>query len=122
MTNQIEPERVVQAKEKYWSELLAKPNVVGVGIGMKEIGGEKTGEMSMVVMVRQKLPLEGLRSGVAVPAVVDGVPTDVIEVGDLRALQSRTDRWRPAWRCEYRPLPDYRRHPRMCVRIASAAG
>jgi hypothetical protein len=46
-------------------------------------------------MVRQKLPLEGLRSGVAVPAVVDGVPTDVIEVGDLRALQTRTDRWRP---------------------------
>jgi hypothetical protein len=63
---------------------------------MKETRGEKTGEMSMVVMVRQKIPVEGLRSGVAVPAVVDGVPTDVIEVGDLRALQSRTDRWRPA--------------------------
>jgi hypothetical protein len=96
MTDQIDRERAAQAKDKYWSELLEKPNVVGVGIGMKETRGEKTGEMSMVIMVRQKLPLEGLRSGVAVPAVVDGVPTDVIEVGDLRALQSRTDRWRPA--------------------------
>jgi len=96
MTNQFEQERVTQAKEKHWSELLAKPNVVGVGIGMKETRGEKTGEMSVVVMVRFKLPLEGLEAGVAVPAAVDGVPTDVIQVGNLRAWQSRTDRWRPA--------------------------
>ena len=96
MTDQIGRERVIQTKDKYVSELLEKPNVVGVGIGIKETRGEQTGELSMVIMVRQKLPLEGLKSGVAVPAVVDGVPTDVIEVGELRALQSRTDRWRPA--------------------------
>jgi hypothetical protein len=96
MTNQIEHDRVTQAKEKHWSEILAKPNVVGVGIGMKETRGEQTGKVSMVVMVRQKIPVEGLKSGVAVPATIDGVPTDVIEVGELRALQSRTDRWRPA--------------------------
>lgn len=96
MTNQFEQERVTQAKDKHWAELLAKPNVVGVGIGVKETRGEKTGEMSVVVMVRFKLPLEGLEGGVAVPAAVDGVPTDVIQVGDLRAWQSHTDRWRPA--------------------------
>jgi len=96
MTNQFEQERVTQAKENHWAELLAKPNVVGVGIGMKETRGEKTGEMSVVVMVRFKLPLEGLEGGVAVPAAVDGVPTDVIQVGFVRALQAPTDRWRPA--------------------------
>ena len=96
MTNQIEQERISQVKEQHWAELMAKPNVVGVGIGIKETRGEKTGEMSMVVLVRQKIPLDGLQPEVAVPAVVGGVPTDVIEVGDLRALQARTDRWRPA--------------------------
>jgi hypothetical protein len=96
MTDQIGHELVSQAKQKYATELLAKPNVVGVGIGMKETAGESTGEMSVVVMVRHKLPVEGLRPGVAVPAAVDGVPTDVIQVGDLRAWQSHTGRWRPA--------------------------
>ena len=28
--------------------------------------------------------------------MVSGVPTDVWEVGEIRALQARTDRWRPA--------------------------
>lgn len=96
MTNQIEQERISQVKEQHWAELMAKPNVVGVGIGIKETRGVKTGEMSMVVLVRQKIPMDGLQPEVAVPAVVGGVPTDVIEVGDLRALQARTDRWRPA--------------------------
>jgi hypothetical protein len=96
MTDQIGHELVSQTKKKYTTELLAKPNVVGVGIGMKETAGESTGEMSVVVMVRHKLPLEGLQPGVAVPAAVDGVPTDVIQVGDLRAWQSHTGRWRPA--------------------------
>jgi len=96
MTDQIGHEQVSQAKQKHVTELLAKPNVVGVGIGMKEIAGESTGEMSVVVMVRHKLPMEALGPGVAVPAAVDGVPTDVIQVGDLRAWQSHTGRWRPA--------------------------
>ena len=76
--------------------ILAKPNVVGVGIGYKVRRGQTTDELSIVIMVRQKLPEAGLDAEALLPPVIDGLGTDVIEVGDLRALQARTDRWRPA--------------------------
>jgi hypothetical protein len=31
-----------------------------------------------------------------IPKNIDTIPTDVIEVGEIRALQAHTDRWRPA--------------------------
>ena len=47
-------------------------------------------------MVSRKLPLPGLAPETVLPKHVEGVKIDVIEVGQLRALQARTDRWRPA--------------------------
>jgi hypothetical protein len=87
---------VEQIKEMHKASILAKPNVVGVGIGEKVKNGDKTGELSVVVLVRQKRPRAGLAEQALVPKSIAGVTTDVIEVGDLRALQARTDRWRPA--------------------------
>jgi hypothetical protein len=49
-----------------------------------------------VALVRQKIPKAGLSTAALLPTRVAGVSVDVIEVGDLRALQERTDRWRPA--------------------------
>jgi hypothetical protein len=71
-------------------------NVVGVGIGYQIKGGESTGNYAIVVMVSRKLPLPALAPNTILPKNVDGVTIDVIEVGELRALQARTDRWRPA--------------------------
>ena len=45
---------VKQTKETHKAAILAKPNVVGVGVGEKTIRGQKTGETCVVVMVRQK--------------------------------------------------------------------
>jgi hypothetical protein len=42
------------------------------------------------------MPLDGLSPQSVVPKQLDGVLTDVVEIGDVRALQSRTARWRPA--------------------------
>ena len=89
-------EAVIQTKELNKESILAKPNVVGVGIGEKVSGGVKTGELSVVVLVRQKTPPAGLSPEALVPREISGIKTDVVEVGDLRALQARTDRWRPA--------------------------
>jgi hypothetical protein len=87
---------VRQAKTLHKTMLLSTPNVVGVGIGYKLRAGQATTEPSVIVLVRQKTPLAGLRSEAVIPHELSGIRTDVIEVGDLRPLQTRTERWRPA--------------------------
>jgi hypothetical protein len=89
-------QEVVQAKEANKEAILEKPNVVGVGVGFKRTDGRVTGELSVVVMVRKKLPIAGLEPQDVLPNQVDSVDVDVIEVGEIRAFQSPTDRWRPA--------------------------
>lgn len=87
---------ISQAKQEHCSKLMKLPNVVGVGVGEKESHQTKTGELSLVVMVRRKLPEAALPEDGVVPREVNGVRTDVVEVGELRAQQVRTARWRPA--------------------------
>ena len=91
-----EQEQLRRVKESHKEAILAKLNVVGVGTGFKVTGKETTDELCVVVMVRNKLPEAGLPPSALVPSVIDGVSTDVIQVGDLRALQARTEPWRPA--------------------------
>lgn len=94
VVNQDEIKRV---KERRAAELLSKANVVGVAVGYKEKGGQKTDRLSLVVMVRKKVPLSELKRQDVVPSEIDRVVTDVKEVGEIRALgQNPTDRWRPA--------------------------
>jgi len=88
--------QVRAAKRSNKELILSKPNVVGVGAGYKMRAGQLTEQICVVVLVRQKVPAELLKPEQMVPAEVGGVPTDVWEVGELRALQSRTERWRPA--------------------------
>ena len=89
-------QEVVQAKEANKVAIMEKPNVVGVGVGFKRTDGTVTSELSVVVMVRKKLPIAGLEPQEVLPRQVDSVKVDVVEVGEIRALQARTDRWRPA--------------------------
>jgi hypothetical protein len=83
-------------KEKYSAKIMAKKNVVGLGVGYKETKGTKTDRMALVVMVKKKVPIQELKKGDVIPGEIEGVVTDVIEVGEIVALQERTDRWRPA--------------------------
>lgn len=89
-------EDITQVKEASKDNLLGMENVVGVGVGYQVQDGEQTGDYAIVVMVSRKLPLPALAPNEVLPKNVNGVNIDVIEVGELRALQSRTDRWRPA--------------------------
>ena len=88
--------QIQQARDQYKAALMGKPNVVGVGVSYKSVSGQSTGELCMAVLVQKKLPKAGLTAEALVPSVMDGIRTDVIQVGELRALQARTDRWRPA--------------------------
>lgn len=81
---------------KYTTTLLQYPNVVGVGKGLKQVSGQTTSEQSIIVLVKQKLPPRALARGNAVPKKLDGICTDVLEVGDVRLLGNRTSYVRPA--------------------------
>lgn len=91
-------DKAKSAMNKHKKKLLGLKNVVGVGVGYKESVAASTGEKpkpGVVVLVKHKLPESELEAYNIVPKDVDGVITDVIEVGDLRLL-GRTDREVPA--------------------------
>jgi hypothetical protein len=77
-------------------QLLDRANVVAAGVGYKFTGNEKTSTLSIVCSVTEKLPAAQLSSQDMVPAAIDGIPTDVFQTGPIRALQSNTERIRPA--------------------------
>jgi len=89
-------QEIAEAKEGSKEALLEMPNVVGVGVGYQLKQGEPTGDYAIVVMVSRKLPLPALAPEAVLPHSMQGVNIDVIEVGEIRALQARTDKWRPA--------------------------
>jgi hypothetical protein len=73
------------AKQAHGAFLLSLPNVVGVGVGLRMRRGEPTGEVALVVMVKRKIPDTELAPDQLIPRELDGVPIDVLEVGDLKA-------------------------------------
>jgi hypothetical protein len=81
-------EDVRAVKDRHQEQLLKKKNVVGLGIGYKEVEGQETGLLSLVVMVRKKEPPSQLDATDLVPFEIEGVPVDVKEVGDIVALSS----------------------------------
>ena len=87
---------IQRATRRHLGALLRRPNVVGVGTGFKTVGLRRTDVLCIVALVRRKVPPSSLRSKDLVPAQIEGVPTDVLPVGELRILQAPTDRWRPA--------------------------
>ena len=79
-------EEIRAIKDRHEAGLLKKKNVVGLGIGYKEVEGQETGLLSLVVMVRKKESPSQLDATDMVPAEIEGVPVDVKEVGKIVAL------------------------------------
>jgi hypothetical protein len=78
-------ERVSSVKEAFKEDLLAKPNVIGVGVGLREREGELTDEIVLVVLVTKKLPRTEIEANDLIPTEIEGVPIDVQEVGEIAA-------------------------------------
>lgn len=89
-------QKIKAAILKHKLKLLGLDNVVGVGIGPKMVQEASTGspKQSIVILVRHKLPEDKLQASQVVPKEIDGIVTDVIEVGDIKLL-SRTERHSP---------------------------
>jgi hypothetical protein len=77
-------------------------NIIGIGVGTKVIAGTtETGQEALRVYVRVKIPPGQLSPQEIVPPRFGNLPTDVMEIGDVLALQSlqtwqRFSRHRPA--------------------------
>lgn len=66
-------------------------NILGVGYGAKVTAGAAGGdEFAVRVYVRAKLPKSGLAKSEIVPPTIDDIPTDVIPVGDIKAVARPT--------------------------------
>lgn len=76
--------------------LMKKKNVVGVMSGHEKKGGEKTGRDAVVVLVERKVNVADLDEQDLVPRrfLENGseIPTDVIEVGVIKALHTNKHR------------------------------
>lgn len=78
------------------ARLQPQAHVVATGVGYKTTRGVRTDVLSIVCSVTEKIPLSSLAPRDRVPAAIDGIPTDVVATGVIRALQSRAARHRPA--------------------------
>ncbi|MEU1465065.1 serine protease [Streptomyces sp. NPDC005727] len=72
----------IQASEQ--EALLSKPNVVGVALGYKYVGGQRTDQKSLVALVETKLGEDMLGRDDLVTLSGD-TPIDVVEVGPIFA-------------------------------------
>jgi hypothetical protein len=79
-------EKAQAVKDAYTAFLMAKPNVVGVGLGLHKVAGQRTGQVGLVVLVSRKTPDELLSPQDRIPEQIDGVPVDVREVDEFNAL------------------------------------
>lgn len=89
-------EEIQKAKNAYREVILGMPNVVGIGAGYKVVGDQRTEHLCIITLVREKIPASELPPSGRVPPRINEVLTDVIEVGDLVALQDNKARWRPS--------------------------
>ena len=63
------------------------PNVVSVGRGYKTVGGMRTAEISAVVGVSKKVSNALLLPSEVVPKQLNGLRSDVVEIGTVRAFE-----------------------------------
>lgn len=73
-------------KKKYEYKLLGMRNVIGVMTAYKTRGGERTDTLSITCLVEQKIEASRLEPRDLIPKTLDDQPTDVVEVGRIRAL------------------------------------
>ena len=87
---EMEYQHVRTVKERYEQELLAKANVVGVGIGLRSTV-TRSEAISLIVNVTHKTPLKILRSADRIPDELEGVPVKVEAIGQPIAQATAED-------------------------------
>ena len=76
-----EAQKAHQIAEEELMNQRSRPNVVGMGVGVKWSNGEPTGEPALVALVSHKMAQDELNPSDLVPRTLAGMQTDVLEVG-----------------------------------------
>jgi hypothetical protein len=66
------------------TQTLRHANLVGVGFGPKETAGAFIGDLAVRIYVKRKLPLYKISAGDRIPGTIDGIVTDIIQIGTPR--------------------------------------
>ena len=82
--------RIQAVKEAHEQKLLAKANVVGVGIGLRQRNKHRSDEVVLVVMVAKKVARARLAPDDIIPREIDGVPVDIQAVGQITTQTDTT--------------------------------
>jgi hypothetical protein len=91
----------LKVKEANQDRLLDTPNIIGTGVGKKEIDGKVVS--SIMVFVEKKLSEDDIikkySAAEVIPSNIDGVPTSVIEVGKItkQGFQSKVRPIQPGY-------------------------
>lgn len=80
-------ERITRVQAQYTELLMRKPNVIGVGVGLKKRHGMFTQQPALVVLVSHKIPDTDLTPDDRIPTEIEGVPIDVQEAGFFSAQE-----------------------------------
>jgi hypothetical protein len=86
----MSPIKLQTAQNNVVEKYLASPNVVGAGVGVKYVNSRPTDEPAIVIFVEKKYPKDYVRKQSdldLIPQKVDGVTTDIIEVGKIEPQQ-----------------------------------
>ena len=88
----MKEDEIIKVKEKYEQRLLSFPNVVGLGVGIKQMRnspdgsqGISTNRLCLKIYVQKKVSKDKLRREEIIPQKIAGIETDVEEVATLKA-------------------------------------
>ncbi|MGL5245646.1 MAG: hypothetical protein ACRC7R_10770, partial [Sarcina sp.] len=77
---------IIDIIDKYSEFFLSKENVVGLGLGFKNIKNLDTLRPALKVFVSKKIPQDKLSKHLLIPKEFLGIETDVIETGQFKTL------------------------------------
>jgi hypothetical protein len=90
---------IKETKEKVSKKLLNKSGISGVGVGKKLVDGIPTEEDSIIIFVAKKKDKDEVTKhgydGYFIPEEINGIPTDVVEVGDIKLQLGFREKVRP---------------------------
>lgn len=85
-----------EALRRHVDYLLSKPDVYAVGLGEKMSKGKRTGKRAIICSIKAKKPLAQLTQAEMIPSSLDGIPTDIVEIGSRPvAFPAYQDKQRP---------------------------
>lgn len=104
-------EEQVAVKNQIADQFINRQSVSGVGVGEKWVNGQPTGQPAILVFVQKKYTRNGLMNKFSseelIPDIIDGIPTDIIEVGKItkqNGFNTRVRPLKPGYSCSHRSV------------------